>query len=867
MRRRIAFVVSALRTDLGGAALLVVATIAALIWANLPLSVGYTDFWATEIRVGVGTAELHLDLHELVNQGLMTFFFFVIGLEVKRELVLGELADRRRIAVPLIAAVAGMVIPVGIYLAITAGTDAQGGWGTVISTDTAFLLGVLALLGRACPPQLRVLLMALAVADDVGALSVIAVFYTSELHLGYLFLAILGVGVMFILRWLKVWRGPAYLVLGIGSWVALYLSGVEPTLLGVAIAFATETYATRRDHVADAARQTQAYLQSPNPELAHLAGISLQRAVPVNERLIRLWQPWTTAIIVPTFALANAGVPLSIGQVTTAMGAPVTLGVVAGLVVGKAVGILAGTELALRLGLGRLAPGLTRLHLLGGAVLAGMGFTISLFIVDMAFPDAKTANAARIGILTASLVAAVLGAVLLRYAAHRSPLDKRRERLEPPVDVRRDHIRGPVDAVLTLVEYGDFDSAQSHGAHRAVGETQRRLPEQVRFVFRHLVNPDVGSNAQLAAEAAEVAGEQGRFWEMHDALFDTAADLVNDHIAIVDLLAKAAAVGLDQATFATDLGSGRYARRVRQDTASAAASGATASPTFFINGIRYEGPYDADSLVKALGAAAPEVVEVDSGRGGRLRRHSDVMPPWRAVPHRVLGVADPLSAESAETPDDHGWLRRLSEPDLRLLADEGSTETTVEGQILFDVGDSVDDLLVILSGAVAIVEYARRVIPEVSVHERGRFLGEVDLLTHQVSSRTAVVLRPGQVLRLTPPQQQRVFQHAGHLRDTILRTVLLRRAALLDVPDIRVVGVPSADTTQAVVDLATAHGVTVGVEDVAALLAGAKLEAFGWRSADLPLVFTRSGELLMNPDAATLVRTLAARDGPKPTAY
>lgn len=656
-RPRLASSLGSLRTDVGGAALLVAATVAALIWANVPLAYGYSDFWGTEVRVSIGGAQLQLDLHDLVNQGLMTFFFFAVGLEVKRDLVLGELADRRRIAVPLMAAAAGMVVPAAIYVAINWGTAAQSGWGTVISTDTAFLLGILALLGRACPPQLRVLLMALAIADDVGALSVIAVFYTSHVNLAYLLAAAVGVGLMFVLRWLNVWRAPAYLVLGIASWIALYLSGVEPTLLGVAVAFATETYATRRDHVAAAARSTQAYLQSPSPEFARSAEISLQRAVPVNERLLGVWQPWTTVVIVPLFALANAGIPLSLDQIAQAVRSPVALGVVAGLVVGKMLGIVGGAELAIRLRLGQLPPGLTRLHLLGGAVLAGMGFTISLFIVDLAFPNPAVANAARIGILAASIIAAALGAALLKYAAHRYPPGKAPERLEPPVDVKHDHIRGPLDAPLTLLEYGDYESAAGHGAHLAVHEVRRRLPTQVRFVFRHLADSEAGPNAQLAAEAAEAAGAQGRFWEMHDELFDTSADVTENHLAIVDLLAKAAAVGLDQAAFVADLGAGHCARRVQQDTASALASGATRSPTFFINGTRYEGPHDADNLIRALLATAPEGVRAKGSKNERPIGRSDVLPPWRGTSFGDGGSAGSLSSELEETPITMGYSR------------------------------------------------------------------------------------------------------------------------------------------------------------------------------------------------------------------
>nr|WP_092860917.1 Na+/H+ antiporter NhaA [Quadrisphaera sp. DSM 44207] len=300
----------------------------------------------------------------------------------------------------------------------------MGAWGVVISTGTAFLLGVLALLGSACPPQLRVFLLALAIADDVGAPTVIALFYTEDLRLGALAVAGLGFALMFALRWLRVWRGPAYLVLAVVAWVALHPSGVHPTLLGVAVALATPAYHPRREEVEDAARRARAYLQSPDPEYAVAAQLSIARSVPASERTQRLWQPWTNTVIVPLFALANAGVPLTGETLRAAATPPVTLGVIAGLVLGELVGVLLGTGLAVRLRLGDLAPGLTRLDLAGGAALSGIGSTISLFIVDLAPSGSSTqqalADQARVGILAATVLATVLGAAVLRLDAHRA---------------------------------------------------------------------------------------------------------------------------------------------------------------------------------------------------------------------------------------------------------------------------------------------------------------------------------------------------------------------------------------------------------------------------------------------------------------
>ncbi|HYO35450.1 MAG TPA: Na+/H+ antiporter NhaA, partial [Geodermatophilus sp.] len=410
-----------LRTEAGGAGLLLAATVVALLWANSPWGGSYETFWHTEFAVRFAGAELALDLQHWVNDGLMVFFFFVVGLEIKRELVMGELTDRRRAAVPALAAVTGLAVPALVYVAFTLGDEAASAWGVVISTDTAFLLGVLALVGPACPAQLRLFLLTLAIADDVGALTVIALFYTEDLAVGPLLLAVLGLALMVALRYLNVWRGPAYLVLGLAVWVAMYLSGVHPTLAGVVIALFTPAYPARRDEVADAARLTRAYQQSPNPEFARAARLSIDRSVSASERLQQLWQPWTSFVIVPVFALANAGVPLTGETLRTAATSPVTLGVVAGLVLGKLVGILVGTGLAVRLRLGELAPGLTWLQLAGGAALSGIGFTISLFIVDRAFDDEARADQARVGVLVASVLAALLGWALFRLADHRRP--------------------------------------------------------------------------------------------------------------------------------------------------------------------------------------------------------------------------------------------------------------------------------------------------------------------------------------------------------------------------------------------------------------------------------------------------------------
>ncbi len=763
-----------LRTDAGGAGLLLGATVVALLWANSPVGDSYDSFWRTELRVGVGGSELALDLQHWVNDGLMAFFFFVVGLEVKRELVIGELADRRRAAVPALAALSGLVVPALVYVAFNLGDAAASAWGVVISTDTAFLLGLMALLGSRCPPQLRVFVVALAIADDVGALLVIALFYTEDLRPDALALAVLGIALMFGLRFLRVWRGPAYLVLAASAWVALYLSGVHPTLLGVAIALFTPAYTARREEVDDAARRTRAYLQSPNPEFGRAARLSIDRSVPPGERLQQLWRPWTTFVIVPLFALANAGVSLTAESLRGAATSPVTLGVVTGLVLGKLAGILAGTGVAVRLRLGDVAPSLSGLQLAGGAALSGIGFTISLFIVDLAFEDETMANQARVGILAASVLAALLGSAILRLAAHRRPpgTGGRPELLDLPVDPARDHIRGPADAPLTLIEYGDFECPFCGRVTGVVDALQARFGDRLRYVFRHAPLVDVHLHAQLAAEAAEAAAAQGRFWEMYDRLYAN-----QEHQSIVDLLDHAAAIGLDLPRFARDLGAGRFARRIEQDLVSAEASGVTSVPTFFIGGRRHTGPHDEETLAAALLADVDEETAAGLSAGGaRTATHGGLLPASEGHDGDGVERLPDLPADLPETPDRGGDHPRLSNAQIGRLARAGTRRRVARGDVLYRPGDPGYDFYVVLAGAVAVVGHLAAADPVVRVHGERRFLGELDVFGGQPVVRTAVVIRPGEVLRLTVDQLRTVLAEDAELRELVLRAFLVRRA-------------------------------------------------------------------------------------------
>jgi NhaA family Na+:H+ antiporter len=638
-------------------------------------------------------------------------------------------------------------------------------------------------------------------------------------------------------------------VLAAAAWVALYLSGVHPTLLGVAIALATPAYSARRDDVEDAARRTRAYLQSPNPAFARAARLSIERSVPPGERQQQPWQPWTSFVMVPLFALANAGVALTGETLRAAASSPITLGVIAGLVLGKVLGILLGAGLAVRLRLGDLAPGVAGLPLAGGAALSGIGFTISLFIVDLAFDDPAQADQARVGVLAASVLATVLRCGLLRLAAHRRPGVQDAGLVHPPVDPARDQIRRPIDAPLTLVEYGDFECPFCSRSTGAVEELHARLGDRLRYVFRHAPLTDVHVHAQLAAEAAEAAGEQGRFWEMHDRLFAS-----QDRLATTDLLDHAAALGLDVQRFARDLGSGRYTRRVQQDLDSAEGSGVTGIPTFFVNGRRHIGPHDAETLAGALltSTGGARATPAPDGASSAHRPH----PPLVPAPGRP---AARTACRSARDPERGGDRPRLTDRHLALLEGAGTRRPVSRGDVLYQPGDLGYDFHVILSGAVAVIGHlGPDADPVVRVHGERRFLGELDLLSEQPVVRTAVVIRPGEVLHLTVPQLRSVLDADAELRELVLRAFLVRRAIRLElVSELRIVGHSDSPDTGRLQDFARAHNLTTDMADLTTDDDAERLlSELGVTAADLPVVVIRDGRVLSHPTDVELHRAL-----------
>ena len=405
-----------LHVEAAGGILLLGATVVALVWANSPWQSSYVDLWSTEAVVRIGSAEVAENLQHWVNDGLMAVFFFVVGLEIKRELVTGDLSEPRDAMLPAVAALGGMVVPAAIFLAFNAGGSGRDGWGVPMATDIAFAVGVLALLGDRVPPPAKLLLLALAIVDDIGAILVIAVFYTDDLALGWLAAAIVGLVAVAQMRRLRVWYPPVYLVAGVLVWWFTFQSGVHATIAGVALGLVTPARPLLPAPVADEIADRLSVDTDVSAEEVREVSFALRESVSVAERLGQDLHPWSSYVIVPIFALANAGIPLSWDALGDAAGSALTIGVVVGLVVGKPLGIVAAVVLTTRLGLGRLPDGLGWRHVWGIGALAGIGFTVSLFISGLAFDTADHRNQAALGVLAASALAAVVGTLVLLRA-------------------------------------------------------------------------------------------------------------------------------------------------------------------------------------------------------------------------------------------------------------------------------------------------------------------------------------------------------------------------------------------------------------------------------------------------------------------
>jgi Na+/H+ antiporter NhaA len=598
-----------LTTETGSASVLLVAAAAAMVWANVDLS-SYEDLWRTELSIQVGNAGIAQDLREWVNSGLMTFFFFVVGLEVRREFDVGELRERRRLALPVLAAVGGMAVPVAIYLTFNAGGDAAHGWGVAMSTDTAFALGMLALVGPRFPDRLRAFLLTIIVVDDVIALLVIALAYSGDVALGALLIAAGVFGLILVVRAARIRHGLVYFLLAAAAWVALFESGVDPVVLGLAVGLIAWAYPAGRGELERATDLFRSFREQPTPELARSARAGLRGAVSPNARLLQLYHPWTSYVIVPLFALANVGIAIDGDFLAQAYSSPITLGILFGYVLGKPIGVLGVSLLVTKASGGRLRPPVGWAATAGGGTIAGIGFTVSLLIAALAF-DGIELQEAKLGVLSAAISASAFTWLVFRATA----LLPRRARIRAllgssetladlavAVDPERDHVRGPASAPVTVVEYGDFECPYCGKAESAVRELLADFGD-VRYVWRHLPLSDVHPRAELAAEAAEAAAAQGAFWEMHDLLLDHQGDLKPS-----DLTAYAEQLDLDLDRYREDLQRHAHASRIEEDVDSADLSGVTGTPTFFVNERRHDGAYDIETLSAAVRAAGARAV-------------------------------------------------------------------------------------------------------------------------------------------------------------------------------------------------------------------------------------------------------------------
>jgi Na+/H+ antiporter NhaA len=596
-----------LQTETGGAAVLLAATATALAWVNVHAS-SYESLWTTTLSIDLDGWGVALDLRDWVNSGLMTLFFFVVGLEARREFDLGELRERRRFALPLLAGAGGAAASVALYLAFNAGRASAHGWGTAMSTDTAFALGLLAVVGPRFPDRLRAFMLTVLVVDDIVALIVIGVFYSAPVRFVSLSVAVGLYAVVLVLRSIRLRVGFVYLLLGVAAWVALLKSGVEPLVIGLAMGVLPIAYPAQRPSLEQATERFREFREQPTAELAQSAVAQVRAATSVNERLQQLYHPWTSYVIVPLFALANAGIAIDGGVFRRAVTSPITLGILVGYVVGKPVGVIGGAWLVTRLSRGRLRPPVGWAAVAGGGTIAGIGFTVSLLIATLAFHGAQL-DEAKLGILGAAI-----GSLLVTWLLFRATsLLPRRARVrvllgeaEPitdlylDVDPERDHIRGPVDAPVTVVEYGDFECPYCGQAEPVMRELLRDFGD-VSYVWRHLPLNDVHTRAQLAAEAAEAAAAQDAFWDMHDLLLAN-----QDALAPNDLMRYAERLGLDVDRFTDDFRTRVGAARIADDVDSADLSGVTGTPTFFINGHRHYGAYDIETLSTALRAAGAQ---------------------------------------------------------------------------------------------------------------------------------------------------------------------------------------------------------------------------------------------------------------------
>lgn len=398
-----------LHTEAAGGALLVTAAVAALVWANSPWSASYENLWASGATIEIAGHGLSLDLRHWVNDALMALFFLIVGLEIKREMTTGHLAGRRAATLPVAAALGGMIIPAAIYLAIAGGTEPMG-WGVPMATDIALAIGVLALAGSSVPATLRAFLLGLAVVDDIGAIVVIAVFYSQGVSLSWLTVAAGALGALLVARRLGLSQLGVYVACGTVMWFALHEAGVHPTLAGVICGLLTPVQPRHAPELIDIEELTNLSTVEDARSSVALA----RNSVSTVEWLEHLLHPWTSYLIVPLFAFANAGIEVSTDSMRSALNSPIMWGVLAGLMVGKPLGVMLAVKFAERSGLADRPEGTTSRQLLGAGHAAGIGFTVAIFIAELAFDTEQHRDDAKMAILLASLLSGLLAFAVLR---------------------------------------------------------------------------------------------------------------------------------------------------------------------------------------------------------------------------------------------------------------------------------------------------------------------------------------------------------------------------------------------------------------------------------------------------------------------
>ena len=398
-----------MRTETAGGVLLVSAALAALVWANSPWKGSYESLWHSVISIDIAGHELSLDLRHWLNDAAMAIFFLVVGLEIKREVTSGHLAGRRAATLPIAAAFGGMLVPALIYLAIAGGTNSQG-WGVPMATDIALAVGVVTLAGDSVPASLRAFLLGLAVVDDIGAIVVIAIFYSDGVSFAWLLVGVSSVVVTLLVRRSGLQLLPVYIALGALLWFALHEAGVHPTLAGVTMGLLTPVTPRRSPDLVDADRLAML----PSVENVRETMRSAKESVSTVEWLEYHLHPWTSFLIVPIFALANSGVEVSVSSLEHALGSPITWGVFAGLIAGKPIGVLLTTRIAFATGAADRLSNVSRRQYIGAGHAAGIGFTVALFISELAFDDQRQVDDAKMAILTASILSGIVAFFVLR---------------------------------------------------------------------------------------------------------------------------------------------------------------------------------------------------------------------------------------------------------------------------------------------------------------------------------------------------------------------------------------------------------------------------------------------------------------------